>query len=99
MIVGGILGNAMFLYAASIVEEEHVIYLFFILTLQFLILNREPHPEFLHLLSQPLVIVLDLLVLGLYHFPLLRHPMSFSFDRLLPPSSVARPLYRQCFEQ
>ena len=45
IIVGGILGNVMFLHAASITKEKHVIYLLLIFTPQFLFFKRRTPPR------------------------------------------------------
>lgn len=74
----------MFLHVAMVAEEEHVIYLLLVLTLQLFILSGEPYPELFHLLLQSLVLLIGLLVPGLRHISFLRQPAGLDFDRFSP---------------
>lgn len=69
-IAGSVLGDAMFFHITSVSIEEHVVYLLLVLRLQLFLLNGEPHPKLLQLLSQPLNLLLDLILIGLHHLPL-----------------------------
>ena len=94
-IIGDILSNDILPHAALVAKEEHLVYLFLAVFLQFLLFSSEPDPELLQLfllslenrpkfpqLLQLVPLIFNILALGLYNLLFLSHPASLGLRHL-----------------